>query len=417
MPVLPEDFADILKPMDYPARAAFVLSLFLPEFDGLDALCREAYKHFDGHPAPLVRAGDMTVLELWHGPTCAFKDMALQVLPLLINKAKALTGETRELCILTATSGDTGKAALEGFRDVPGTRVLVFYPEEGVSEVQKLQMVTQEGDNVTVCAVRGNFDDAQTGVKDVFNKDLSNERLLLSSANSINLGRLLPQVAYYVSAYTDHGGSPDVIVPTGNFGNILAALYAKRMGVPFGRLVCASNSNNVLTGAINLGVYDSKKPLIKTDSPSMDILISSNFERALHLLGADAVDCMEQLSAKGSYTLSGVTRHDFDAFWRSDEEGRDCIRSVYKDCGYVLDPHTAIAAAGVYGNDLYRDCIVVSTAHPGKFPEAVLQALGGGSLTDYGNVPPQLAAVYEKPRRFTASVAPDGIGGFVMDWL
>jgi threonine synthase len=420
MPVLPEDFAERFAPMDYPARAAAVLSLFLPEFEGLENICRKAYAKFGGHPAPLVRAGEMQVLELWHGPTCAFKDMALQVLPGLMNKAKILTGEERDIYILTATSGDTGKAALEGFRDIHGVSVLVFYPEEGVSEVQKLQMVTQEGDNVCVCAVKGDFDDAQNGVKQVFSKDLSNDRFLLSSANSINLGRLLPQVAYYVSAYTDHGGSPDVVVPTGNFGNILAALYAKRLGVPFGRLVCASNSNNVLTGLIQTGVYNRNRPMVRTDSPSMDILISSNFERALHLFGADVNDCMTRLAAAGEYTLSGDVRAamqtEFDAFWKSDEEGKACIRKVYGDTGYLLDPHTAVAAAGVCGNTLYSDAIIVSTAHPGKFPEAVCAALGWSDLEQHIVIPQALTDARTKPRRFTASAAPDGIEGFVRDW-
>ncbi|MCL1807667.1 MAG: threonine synthase [Oscillospiraceae bacterium] len=427
MPRLPEDFVSRLAPMDYPARAAYILSFFLPEFDGLEALCRQAYQRFDGEPAPLVRVGEQFLLELWHGPTCAFKDMALQVLPLLINKAKALTGETRELCILTATSGDTGKAALEGFRDVPGTRVLVFYPEEGVSEVQKLQMVTQEGGNVCVCAVQGDFDDAQTGVKRVFAQNLSNDHYMLSSANSINLGRLLPQVAYYVSSFIDYTmqkpGKPNpvVCVPTGNFGNILAALYAKRMGVPFGKLVCASNKNHVLTDVIQTGVYDRGRPMNRTDSPSMDILVSSNFERALHLLGADVKDCMERLTAEGKYTLSddvtAALQSEFTAFWRGDKEGKDCIRKVYEQAQYVLDPHTAVAMSGVCDDDLYSDCIVVSTAHPGKFPEAVLEALGGDDLEDYVTVPDALTETKKKPRRFSASVAPDGIDGFVKEWL
>ncbi|MCL2003301.1 MAG: threonine synthase [Oscillospiraceae bacterium] len=427
MPVLPEDFVKRFAPLDYAERAAFVLSLFLPEFDGLDALCRDAYRRFDGHPAPLARAGEMSVLELWHGPTCAFKDMALQVLPGLMKKAKTLTGETRDIYILTATSGDTGKAALEGFRDAPGFRVLVFYPEEGVSEIQKLQMVTQEGENVCVCAVRGDFDDAQNGVKQVFAKNLSNDRFLLSSANSINLGRLLPQVAYYVSAYVDwtaqkpSAPSPAVVVPTGNFGNILAALYAKRMGVPFGRLVCASNRNHVLTDVIQTGVYDRKRPMVRTDSPSMDILVSSNFERALHLLGADVAECMDSLSKDGKYTLgadvSAGLQTEFDAFWRSDMEGRACIHKVYEETGYLLDPHTAVAVSGVCGNPLYRDAIIVATAHPGKFPEAVGAALGGRAPEDVIDVPQALTDAKTKPRRFSRAVAPDGILDFVLEWI
>jgi threonine synthase len=435
IPVLPEDFVKRFAPLDYPSRAAKVLSLFLPEFDGLDELCREAYKRFEGPPAPIKNVGGMSILELWHGPTCAFKDMALQVLPGLMNKAKALTGETRDIYILTATSGDTGKAALEGFRDAPGIRVLVFYPEEGVSGIQKLQMVTQEGENVCVCAVKGDFDDAQTGVKKVFAKDLSNDRFLLSSANSINLGRLLPQVAYYVSAYIDCAiDKPAVVVPAGNFGNILAALYAKRMGVPFGKLVCASNRNNVLTGVIQTGVYDRNRPMARTDSPSMDILVSSNFERALHLLGADVGECMENLTVGGRYTLpadvTAALQTEFDAFWRSDEEGRACIRNIYDETGYVLDPHTAVAAsagaaARMSGPDCVggqalsplTDCIVVSTAHPGKFPEAVCAAIGCTELEQAVSIPQALTDAKTKPRRFSHSVAPDGIEGFVMDWL
>jgi threonine synthase len=433
MPILPEDFADSFAAMDYPSRAAAVLALFLPEFDGLENLCYEAYKGFEGPPAPLVRLGNMYSLELWHGPTCAFKDMALQVLPHLINKAKAIIGETRDIYILTATSGDTGKAALEGFRDVPGTRVLVFYPEEGVSEIQKLQMVTQEGSNVAVCAVKGDFDDAQGGVKQVFAQELSDDRFILSSANSINLGRLLPQVAYYVSAYAEwrlaqlkvNNGQlttkPDVIVPTGNFGNILAALYAKRMGVPFGRLVCASNRNHVLTDVIGNGVYDRKRKLVKTDSPSMDILVSSNFERVLHLLGADVRGCMERLASEGMYTLTDDVRtalqDEFGAFWRSDEDAKVCIRKLYGQTGQVIDPHTAVAAAGVCDEGLYSGCIVVSTAHPGKFPEAVLDALGGGDLAQYIPIPHALTEARTKQRRFFDSVAPEGILEYVRDWL
>jgi threonine synthase len=434
MPKLSDDFAERFMSMDYPSRAAEVLSLFLPEFDGLKDLCVQAYKSFDGFPAPLVRSGGMSVLELWHGPTCAFKDMALQVLPRLINKAKTITGETRDIYILTATSGDTGKAALEGFRDVPGTKVLVFYPEEGVSEIQKLQMVTQEGGNVAVCAVKGDFDDAQGGVKEVFAQDHSNDRFILSSANSINLGRLLPQVAYYVSAYADRrqaagnggcdrrdGDCPAVIVPTGNFGNILAALYAKRIGVPLGRLVCASNANNVLTDVIKNGVYNRKRPLVRTDSPSMDILVSSNFERALHLLGADVCGCMKNLAAEGKYTLpanvTAALQREFTAFWKSDGDAKACIRNVYRQTGQVIDPHTAVAAAGVCDDNLYSDAIVVSTAHPGKFPKAVLEALGGGCLSQYIPIPQALTEAQSKPRRFTDSIAPEGILGYVRSWL
>ncbi|MDR1693225.1 MAG: threonine synthase [Oscillospiraceae bacterium] len=420
IPTLPEGFMDQIKAMDYPRKAAAVLSLYLPEFGDLTALTREAYAGFDGEPAPLVEVSKNLplFLELWHGPTCAFKDMALQVLPRLIGKAKELTGESREVFILTATSGDTGKAALEGFRDVPGTMVLVFYPEEGVSDVQKLQMVTQEGFNVGVCAVRGDFDDAQAGVKRIFSAVPPSDTFLLTSANSINLGRLLPQIAYYVSAYADFlekyperaaDGAPDIYVPTGNFGNILAALYAKRMGVPLGKLVCVSNSNNVLTRVIEDGVYDRNRALVRTTSPSMDILVSSNFERAVYLLsGCDSAytaDCMRKLSATGVYTLGEPTgsamREEFRAVWRDDAQAADHIREVYDKAGYVIDPHTATAAA------VARNGIVVSTAHPGKFPEAVKAALGGVSF------PIPAALTIQKPRRFFDAVDPDGIGDYV----
>ncbi len=418
IPVLPEDFIKTITPMDYPQRAAAVLSLYLPEFGDLNDMMREAYARFDGAPAPLAEyAEDVPLfLELWHGPTCAFKDMALQVLPRLVGKAKELTGEKREIFILTATSGDTGKAALEGFRDVSGTRVLVFYPEEGVSDIQKLQMVTQEGDNVGVCAVQGDFDDAQNGVKRVFSNAARSERYILTSANSINLGRLLPQIVYYVSAYADFlyseraaGGHPDIYVPTGNFGNILAALFAKRMGVPLGRLICVSNKNNVLTDVIDSGVYDRNRPLVKTTSPSMDILVSSNFERAVYLLsGCDSAftrDCMQKLNTTGRYELNAATanamRSEFGAAWRDDRQAEDCIRALYQKTGTVIDPHTATAAA------VAHDGIVVATAHPGKFPEAVSAALDGAAF------PVPEALTLKKPRRFFDSVAPDGIEAYV----
>ncbi len=423
IPALPEDFIEAITPMDYPQRAAAVLSLFLPEFGDLNELTRESYARFDGAPAPLAEYGkDVALfLELWHGPTCAFKDMALQVLPRLIGKAKELTGETREIFILTATSGDTGKAALEGFRDVPGTRVLVFYPEEGVSDVQKLQMVTQEGANVGVCAVRGDFDDAQTGVKRVFVNTARSERFLLSSANSINLGRLLPQIVYYVSAYADFidkyperatRGRPDIYVPTGNFGNILAALFAKRMGVPLGRLFCVSNKNHVLTDVIESGVYNRNRPLVRTTSPSMDILVSSNFERAVYLLsGCDSAftrDCMQKLNTDGRYELNDSTakaiRDEFGAEWRDDQQAEDCIRALYQKTGTVIDPHTATAASVAQG-----DAIVIATAHPGKF--TVSTALDGAEF------PIPEALKQKKPRRFFDSVAPGGIEAYVKEFF
>lgn len=430
IPSLPADFHTRLAPMAYSKRAAYALSLFLPEFGDLDNLCEEAYTRFDGSPAPLVQYGEGNpyFLELWHGPTCAFKDMALQVLPHLVSKAKLLTGEKRDIYILTATSGDTGVAALEGFRDIPGTKVLVFYPEQGVSTVQQLQMVTQAGNNVGVCAVKGDFDDAQTGVKQIFTQHIENGSFILSSANSINLGRLLPQIAYYVSVYTDYiaenpnGQPPDIYVPTGNFGNILAALYAKRMGVPLGRLVCVSNKNNVLTDVIKSGTYNRNRTLYQTTSPSMDILVSSNFERAIYLLsGCDAeytANCMEILAKTGTYTLRPSTADalsaEMDAFWFDDAQAADCIRTVYQETGRVIDPHTATAAAAAWG----KSCIVVSTAHPAKFPEAVLGALGKtGNLDQFTEIPAPLLGLEQKPRRFNASVSPKDMPDFVREFF
>lgn len=447
MPRLPKDFVRTLAPLDYPDRAAAVLRLFLPEFRDLESLCREAYSRFHGQYAPLCQYESSLVLELWHGPTCAFKDMALQMLPVLMTAACELTGETREICILTATSGDTGKAALEGFRDRPGTRVIVFYPQEGVSDIQKLQMTTQEGDNTAVCGVVGNFDDAQSGVKQVFshpeNAGLP-DGMILSSANSINLGRLLPQVAYYVSAYVDFAALPEhkdgqplnICVPTGNFGNILAALYAREMGVPIGRLLCASNRNHVLTDLIQTGVYDRNRALYPTDSPSMDILISSNWERALYLFsGGDASyvrSCMEHLSREGRYTLRDdcekAMQSVLDGYWCDDDRTKRAIGEIYERTGQVIDPHTAVGMAALLDREGFDQAqtpyMTVATAHPGKFPEAVLAglvaALSNGepkdlvsALDKYIKVPAQLKSLFEKPVRFTEIIEKEDISGAV----
>ena len=314
-----EELEEMLA-MDYPERASFVLHKYLDEYDGdeLTAALKKAYAQFEGDdPAPLVKVENgMYVLELFHGPTCAFKDMALTVLPYLLRKGCDLCGIKEEILILVATSGDTGKAALEGFKDASGIKIITFYPDEGVSKMQKLQMCTQEGENVNVIAVKGNFDDCQTAVKRIFAseeyaKELKEKGVLLSSANSINFGRLAPQIAYYFSAYLDlvsseqiqMGDKVNFTVPTGNFGNILAAYYAKQMGLPVGTLVCASNKNNVLTDFFEKGVYDSKRPFFKTMSPSMDILVSSNLERLLfEISGRNAkvtAERMKALSEKG----------------------------------------------------------------------------------------------------------------------
>ena len=326
IPQIDRAFLERLTPLEYARRAAAVMALYLTDYSEEELLTfgRNAYgpAQFDDPIAAPVRKVEngLYCLELWHGPTSAFKDMALQMLPYLLTASLRKTGEQKTVCILVATSGDTGKAALEGFRDVEHTKILVFYPDGGVSDIQKLQMVTQEGGNVGVCAVRGNFDDAQTGVKTLFSdvslrEELAARGYFLSSANSINWGRVLPQIVYYVSAYCDlvtaeqitMGEKVDVCVPTGNFGNILAAYYARCMGVPIRRLVCASNANNVLTDFLTTGTYDRNRPFYQTASPSMDILISSNLERLLYLLGGrddqKLTALMKSLSETGKYSV------------------------------------------------------------------------------------------------------------------
>lgn len=359
---------------------------------------------FDSPEIAPVRKLDesLYILELWHGPTCAFKDMALQILPHLLTRAAVKTGEESTIVVLVATSGDTGKAALEGFKNVPGTKIIVFYPEQGVSEVQKRQMVTQEGNNVSVVAVRGNFDDAQTGVKTIFGDTDFNQVLFkgnykLSSANSINWGRLAPQIVYYFSAYLDlvakgeitPGEKVNFVVPTGNFGNILAAFYAREMGLPVKKLICAANANNVLTDFIRTGVYDRDRLFKKTVSPSMDILISSNLERLLYLLsGRDHVKVrqwMAELNKAGVYRADELTHARIDRiFWSDfadDSETLDTIRSIHRRYGYVVDTHTAV---GLKVYEKYTAAtgdgaktIVVSTASPFKFNESVTRAVLG----------------------------------------
>ncbi|MCL6612001.1 MAG: threonine synthase [Peptococcaceae bacterium] len=399
---------EAMKQMDYCGRAAEILSLYLTDFTSgeIGRCVREAYssRNFD-HPetAPVRElAGGTHILELWHGPTSAFKDMALQVMPRLLPLAAAKTGEKAEIVILVATSGDTGKAALEGFRDVPGTRIMVFFPDRGVSEVQRLQMVTQEGRNVGVAAVRGNFDDTQNGVKAIFtdramNRELEERGFKFSSANSINWGRLAPQIVYYFSAYLDllrkgalKDGEPvNFVVPTGNFGNILAGYYAREAGLPVNRLICAANENNVLTGFIRTGIYDRKRPFRRTISPSMDILVSSNLERLLyHLTGGDsgAVGAwMEDLREKGRYDVgSGVLEKIRGLFWSDyadDRETLDTIRETFEKNGYLADTHTAV---GINVCNKYRNqtgdrtpAVILSTASPYKFNGSVVRALLG----------------------------------------
>ena len=386
---------------------------------------------------PLRAVGDAYALELYHGPTCAFKDVALSVLPLLITAAKEAEGVKEQISILTATSGDTGKAALEGFHDVPGTSITVFFPDGGVSPMQKAQMVTQEGGNVRVCAVRGNFDDCQRGVKEAFAAFHQNparcEGRLFSSANSINVGRLIPQVVYYFSAYSQllaagavsYGDAVDFVVPTGNFGDILAGYLAKQIGLPVGTLVCASNANNVLTDFIRTGVYDKRRPFLKTTSPSMDILVSSNLERLLFYAAegdAELVSSlMKALNTDGFYTLTGKPlEHIQESFWAgccTEEQVIATIGRLWKEHGWLSDTHTAVgfAVAQEFAatQRAGRACVVLSTASPFKFPSTVLRAIGGQSTEDEFEtaealssftgipVPQSIATLKEKPTLHT----------------
>ena len=404
-----EDFT-LLKKLDYIGRAKLVLKKYLDDFtdEELDYCVNGAYKGtFDNDmPAPLHKLEDgKYVLELWHGPTCAFKDLALQLLPFLLTTAAKKVGKGKSV-ILVATSGDTGKAALEGFCDVPDTEIIVFYPNNGVSPMQKLQMNTQKGENVYVCAINGNFDDAQSGVKNIFTDNELKARLNasgmeFSSANSINWGRLVPQIVYYVSAYCDllnMGESLDdgfnVVVPTGNFGNILAAFYAKCMGVPIAKLVCASNANNVLTDFINTGVYDRNRRFYTTVSPSMDILISSNLERMVyHLCGNDSektAELQRELAETGRYTLDAELLKKLKELYFGgccdDSETLKTIKKVYDGKKYLSDTHTAVA---LNVTDKYtaetndgRVTVIASTASPYKFSASVLKAVAPEMCSD-----------------------------------
>ena len=428
--------------------ATDILSALLPEIPDMPTLVRRAYtgKFTAESLTPTVPVGKFSVLELFHGPTSAFKDVALCMLPQLLTAARATKGMEEEILILTATSGDTGKAALEGFKDVDGIKICVFYPDGGVSQVQRAQMVTQEGKNVTVCAVKGNFDDAQTGVKQIFaacrDKEMKHR---LSSANSINIGRLAPQIMYYFKAYRDlldagkitMGDEVNFSVPTGNFGDILAGYLAKKLGLPVGRLICASNANNVLTDFIRTGTYDRLRPLHKTNSPSMDILVSSNLERLLYLLSGDCrlvASLMEQLSKNGSYTVPDALLKDIqDQFWADccDDAGAEkVIGKVFSDYGYLCDPHTAAgwAAAENYVNQTgdRRAMVVLSTASPYKFPEAVLTAIGQTPAGDGFDqmeqlnkvsgvaIPKNLASLRSKPELHTGVIEKAAMPEFVL---
>ncbi len=401
-PVMTQSEIEGMVGQEYERVAACVIGKFLPELaDRLPRYTAAAYAKFDGDPAPLVKLDEnFYVLELWHGPTHAFKDVALTLLPHLLVGSKELTGDKSVTLIPVATSGDTGKAALEGFKDVAGTAVAVFYPDGGVSDLQRLQMITTTGDNVFVSAIGGNFDDAQTAVKKAFTDaqlkaQLEEKGIELSSANSINFGRLAPQIAYYFSAYCDLlgggqiklGDKVDYVVPSGNFGDILAGYYARKMGLPVGKLVCASNRNNVLCDFIGTGVYDIRREFHKTTSPSMDILISSNLERLLFdIAGEDdalTAERMAALKSEGRYAITAAElaamREVFDAGYADEEEVTDTIEEVFDEYGYIMDPHTAVAASVMYklsGEQNERPTVVLSTASPHKFAASVLRAIG-----------------------------------------
>ena len=402
-----------LSGMNYAERAAFIIGKYLGDFgaDFLKEACAAAYASFDNaDPAPLVRIGEgLYILELFRGPTCAFKDIALTLLPRLLKRAAELTGTEGEILILAATSGDTGKAALEGFRDVPGTKAAVFFPDEGVSRMQRLQMCTQDGNNVYAAGVKGNFDDCQRAVKalflsESFNAELRKRGVRLSSANSINFGRLVPQIVYYFSAYADlvsssqiEAGAPvDFAVPTGNFGDILAGWYAKKMGLPVGKLLCASTRNKVLTEFFKTGVYDANRNFYRTMSPSMDILVSSNLERLLfEVSGRDArltASRMKSLSDGGRYEITSAEREalaeDFYAVCASEDETVEAMYDVFEEYGYAMDTHTGVAMHAAYFYREKRDekdhtpVVVLSTANPYKFPQDVLYALSGNDVKD-----------------------------------
>ena len=394
---------DELKGMTYQETAYAVMKQFLTDFteEELKHCIDSAYdSKFDTEViAPLVKVEDTYHLELFHGATIAFKDMALSILPHLLTTAAKKNNVTKDIVILTATSGDTGKAALAGFADVPGTKIIVFYPKGGVSRVQELQMVTQKGENTSVVAIHGNFDNAQSGVKALFEdkeleKELADAGYQFSSANSINIGRLVPQVVYYVYAYAKlleneeiaSGEEINVTVTTGNFGNILAAYYAKQMGVPIAKLICASNENKVLFDFFRTGVYDRNREFILTSSPSMDILISSNLERLIYTIaGQDAKknsELMAQLKEKGTYEITSEMKErlaDFEGGFATEEETKETIRRTYEKTGYVMDTHTAVAAyvCARYRKDSGDDkkCLVASTASPYKFIHSVMSAI------------------------------------------
>lgn len=451
---VPDVFPNVLNElenmlnMSYAERATNIIHKFLSEYDYNDLLlnCQKAYAQFeDNDAAPVVKLDDnLYVLELFHGPTLAFKDIALTLLPYLLRKGADITGKKEKIMILVATSGDTGKAALEGFKDKDGISILVFYPSEGVSDMQKMQMQTQEGGNVKVMAIKGNFDDCQTAVKNIFSSAEINAKLLgkntvLSSANSMNFGRLVPQVCYYFSAYCDMVNSGDIkmgdkvdfVVPTGNFGNILAGYYAKRMGLPVGKLVCASNSNNVLTDFFTDGTYDANREFFKTMSPSMDILISSNLERLIFELSNRDFELtakrMEELKKEGKYCISKEEKQtlnqEFFGGFSNEEDCLSVIKETFDEYGYVVDPHTAVALKVnkdyLLSKNDSNPAVILSTASPYKFTQNVLKAITGKNVSDAFKcaealqsetampIPEQILSLKTKERRFIEEAEKD----------
>lgn len=444
--------------MDYARRATIVLHKYLEEYDVDDLYnaCKCAYDKFeDGDAAPIVKIDENTfIMELFHGPTLAFKDVALTLLPYLLRKGCDISGVKEKVLILVATSGDTGKAALEGFKDADGIKIMVFYPSEGVSDMQKLQMCTQEGKNVNVVAIKGNFDDCQTAVKNIFvskeiNSKLFEKGVVLSSANSMNFGRLVPQVTYYFSAYCDLVSSGEIkmgdkinfAVPTGNFGNILAGYYAKQMGLPIDKLICASNSNNVLTEFFATGTYDRNRDFFKTMSPSMDILISSNLERLIFELSdrdfALTEKRMDELKKQGVYSISKEEKSKLDkefcAGYTDEEDCSEIISDVFEEYGYVLDPHTSVAYDVVARCNEYDKLtgatVIVSTASPYKFAHDVLNAINSKAPSDAfksaeklceitaAPIPKQITELKIKEKRFTKVVEKNMAAEQVMEFI
>lgn len=464
LPLYDKETLSSLLTLDYKGIAKKVFSDFLTDFteEEIEECVNKAYtvQKFGGeNPAPVsykkYNGNDINILELWHGPTCAFKDMALQILPHLLTKSLKKTHDGKDAVILVATSGDTGKAALEGFKDVEHTKIIVFYPVDGVSPMQKHQMTTQEGKNVNVCAIEGNFDDAQTGVKKIFTTEsisdkLDENNMMFSSANSINWGRLLPQIVYYISSYCNLvndgkialGDKINVVVPTGNFGNILASYYAYCMELPINKFICASNSNNVLTDFIRTGVYDKNRQFYTTISPSMDILVSSNLERLLYKLSGDddntTRDWMTKLKTEGKYEVTPEVKEAINnAFYGGycdDDETKATIAKLFKDEGYLCDTHTAVAVA-VYDKYVSETgdktpTVIASTASPYKFSKSVLSAIDDSKLdmsefdmVDKLNsvtgveVPKPLSSLKDKKSRFSDVVKSEDMPEYVLKTL